>query len=107
MGKNAGVLIGGATGGLPGGLIGASIDTGRAAAKAAEQAAKENAAAAKKQADLADQAYNKANAKTPDVTAALAASKQSALSGLAGTLLTGSSGAGDQLTLGKKTLLGG
>lgn len=106
MGKNTGAVLGTLSGGVLGGVVGSTFDQGRAAQKEAEKVAAENRAAAAKQADLADQAMNKANAKSPDVTAALAASKQSALSGLAGTMLTGTAGATDNLLLGKKTLLG-
>ena len=63
---------------------------------------------AKAQQMAADQAQNKANAKTPDVAAMLGAAALSSRSGQAGTLLTGPQGINTgSLTLGKTTLLGG
>lgn len=59
----------------------------------------------RKQADLADQANNKANAKTPDILALLAANKSPG--GVGSTMLTGPGGVDTStLTLGRNTLLG-
>lgn len=59
----------------------------------------------RKQADLADQANNKANAKMPDIAALLAANK--APGGVGSTMLTGPGGVDtSKLTLGRNTLLG-
>ena len=59
----------------------------------------------RKQAELADQANNKANAKTPDILALLAANK--APGGAGSTMLTGPGGVDtSKLTLGRNTLLG-
>ncbi|MGQ0595789.1 hypothetical protein [Aquabacterium sp.] len=59
----------------------------------------------RKQADLADQANNKANAKTPDILALLAANKSPG--GVGSTMLTGPGGVDtSKLTLGRNTLLG-
>lgn len=56
----------------------------------------------------ADEANNRANAKTPDVAAMLGAASLASRSGQAGTLLTGPQGLDtSSLTLGKTTLLGG
>lgn len=69
---------------------------------------KNNAASlalAKKQADLADQASNRANAKTPNIAALLAGNQ--APGGVGSTMLTGSGGVDtSKLTLGRNTLLG-
>ena len=59
----------------------------------------------RKQADLADQANNKANPKTPDILALHAANK--APGGVGSTMLTGPGGVDtSKLTLGRNTLLG-
>jgi hypothetical protein len=73
-----------------------------------QQRAAQNAATAqaKVNADLADQATNKANARTPDLGALL--SGNSKKDGASGTMLTGSQGVDPStLLLGKNTLLGG
>lgn len=71
---------------------------------ATDQAAKQAAATA----DAADQATNRANAKSPDIAALTSADAMSAKGGQSGTMLTGSSGVDtSSLLLGKKTLLGG
>lgn len=73
-----------------------------------EQARKAQSRAAEQARSDADQAYNKANPKKPDVAGMLAANKQAAGGGPGGTLLTGALGVNpDDLTLGKATLLGG
>ena len=78
--------------------------------KALEQqqvAATQAQATADKQATLAEQANNKANAKSPDVSAMISANQQSAKAGASGTMLTGPSGIDPStLNLGKNTLLG-
>lgn len=59
----------------------------------------------RKQADLADQANNKANAKTPNIAALLAANQSPG--GVGSTMLTGPGGVDtSKLTLGRNTLLG-
>lgn len=59
----------------------------------------------RKQADLADQANNKANAKTPNIAALLASNQ--APGGVGSTMLTGPGGVDtSKLTLGRNTLLG-
>lgn len=59
----------------------------------------------RKQADLADQANNKANAKTPDIAALLAGNQNPG--GVGSTLLTGPGGVDTaKLALGRNTLLG-
>lgn len=62
---------------------------------------------AERQAKLAEENVNRANAKSPDTGAIMAASEQAAKGGVAGTMLTGSQGVNpQQLALGKNTLLG-
>ena len=59
----------------------------------------------RKQADLADQANNRANAKAPDIAALLAGNQ--APGGVGSTMLTGPGGVDtSKLTLGRNTLLG-
>ena len=63
---------------------------------------------AKEQADRADIEMNRANRKRADVAAIQSKEEQAALSGPAGTMLTGVQGVNpDDLTLGGNTLLGG
>lgn len=82
------------------------MEQSRKAANAQEEANKKAAAAAAKNADLADQATNKANAKTPDIAALLAGSAMT--KGVGSTSLTGPQGVTPaSLTLGRSTLLGG
>lgn len=60
---------------------------------------------ARKQAEMADQANNKANAKTPNIAALLAANQSPG--GVGSTMLTGPGGVDtSKLTLGRNTLLG-
>ena len=62
---------------------------------------------AKEAADRSDVEMNKANRKRADVAAIQSKEEQSALTGPAGTMLTGSQGVNpDNLTLGGNTLLG-
>ncbi|WP_288076433.1 hypothetical protein [Pseudomonas sp.] len=59
------------------------------------------------QVQQAEQANNKAAAKTPDVGAMLSANMQAAKAGGSGTMLTGTAGIDTKsLNLGKNTLLG-
>jgi len=63
---------------------------------------------AAKNADMADQAMNKANAKQPNVGKLQGANVNAAKGGQSGTMLTGPTGVDtSSLTLGKTTLLGG
>lgn len=63
---------------------------------------------AAKNADLADQAMNRANAKQPNVSKLRGANVNAAKGGQSGTMLTGPQGVDTStLTLGKATLLGG
>jgi FKBP-type peptidyl-prolyl cis-trans isomerase len=73
-----------------------------------QQEAMQNAKqAALKQEAASDQAFNKANAKTPDVASIMSGASQSARSGGGGTMLTGPQGIDmAALNLGKSTLLG-
>lgn len=85
-----------------------SIYSGERASSAQEEGQRKAEANAKKNADLADQANNKANQKRPDTNALMAANEQAAKSGPSGTMLTGTAGIDpNALQLGKNTLLGG
>ena len=76
--------------------------------KLQEQANADAKQTAKEQADRADIEMNRANRKKADVAAIQSKEDQSALSGPAGTMLTGVQGVDpDQLKLGGNTLLGG
>ena len=72
-----------------------------------EQANRDAKQTAKEQADRADVEMNRANRKRADVSAIQSKEEQSALSGPAGTMLTGNQGVtlGDE-NLGGNTLLG-
>lgn len=81
------------------------MDQARKASNAQKDAQKQAAADARKQADLADQATNKANRKTPDLAALLAGNAMA--KGVGTTSLTGPQGVDtSSLTLGKNQLLG-
>ena len=76
--------------------------------KLQEEANIEAKETAKKEADRADIEMNRANRKKADVAAIQSKEDQSALSGPAGTMLTGVQGVDpDKLKLGGNTLLGG
>jgi len=76
--------------------------------KLQEEANVEAKETAKKEADRADVEMNRANRKKADVAAIQSKEDQSALSGPAGTMLTGNQGVDpDKLKLGGNTLLGG
>lgn len=82
-----------------------SADSARKAQNNANDIAIANA---KKNAQMQEEATNKANAKSPDLSAMLSATAQSARGGQSSTMLTGPSGIDPtQLTLGKNSLLGG
>lgn len=120
----ASLLPGALAGGVAGGAVGAAagdalIDKPQKQmqdAMASQQtAANQAVAAAEKQAtesvkatqSLADQLYNKQNAKAPDAAAMLSANTQAAKGGASSTMLTGPQGVDmSSLNLGKNTLLG-
>ena len=82
-----------------------TADTSRRTGNQANDAAKSNAL---KTQQAADEANNRANAKSPDVTAMMSANLLAGKSGQSGTMLTGPQGVdASTLTLGKNTLLGG
>jgi hypothetical protein len=84
-----------------------TVYSGERANSLQQKAAADAKVAATKQADLADQANNKANGKRPDVGAMLAGNAQSAMQGGGSTMLTGPAGVSPtSLSLGKNTLLG-
>jgi len=84
-----------------------SVYAGERAAGQQQQAQAEAKKAATEQANQADQANNKANAKRADVGGLLSANMQSAKGGGASTMLTGPTGVDPgALNLGRNTLLG-
>ena len=84
-----------------------SIYNGQQQASAQRGAQQQAKDAAAKQADAADQANNRANAKSPDVAAMLTANQNAATGGAGSTMLTGTAGVNPgTLQLGKNTLLG-
>jgi hypothetical protein len=94
-------------------LIGTAY-TGQIAAReqkralvAQEQAQKVALGAAERQRRLAEEAENKANMKTPDISGLLTEAQRKARLGPAGSMLTGARGVDPTgLQLGRKTLLG-
>lgn len=73
-----------------------------------KEAQKQNIANAKKTAEQADQANNKANQKRANSSALLSSNQMAAKGGQSGTMLTGPNGVDPSaLQLGKTTLLGG
>lgn len=84
-----------------------SAYTSNQASKRQAAAQREATAQAEKQAVQAEREFNRANAKKPNVGAIVASNQQAALSGQAGTMLTGPTGIDPtKLELGKNTLLG-
>lgn len=78
------------------------------AASSQKTASDQAAAAATQSADQADQAFNKANGKKPNVAGMMADNQVAAQGGVSGTMLTGPQGIDPKtLMLGKSTLLGG
>lgn len=86
----------------------ATLYTSDQARKSQNRALAQNEREAKANQQAAEEAQNKANAKSPDVAAMLGAATLSSRAGQAGTLLTGPQGIDpNSLKLGKSTLLGG
>lgn len=84
-----------------------SVYAGERSASAQKDAQNQARSAAQTQAKAADEATNRANQKTPDTSAILAAQNQAGKGGQSGTMLTGSSGIDPAaLQLAKSTLLG-
>lgn len=89
------------------GTMAYSAYTSNQASKRQAAAQREATAQAEKQAVQAEREFNRANAKKPNVGAIVASNQQAALSGQAGTMLTGPTGIDPtKLELGKNTLLG-
>lgn len=87
---------------------GSAVYSAKQGAIAQSRAGQQAIAAAKTNAQAADEANNAANAKSPDVSAQLAANLAAGKQGAAGTMLTGPGGVDPTtLTLGKSSLLGG
>ena len=93
---------------IVGGLTaGVQYDQGEKARKAQQDANNQAKDAATKQAEMADQANNKANAKTPDLLGLSSQNTLDAKGGVGSTTLTGPQGVDPKsLLLGKTTLLG-
>ena len=99
------VTIMAVVGGLSAGM---QYDQGEKARKAQQDANSQATAAATKQAELADQANNKANAKSPDLMGLSSQNALDAKGGVGSTMLTGPAGIdAKSLMLGRTTLLGG
>jgi hypothetical protein len=87
---------------------GTSAYGARQQAKAQEQAQNQATKQAKSQEFAADQAFNAANKKKPDIAGITAKAQQDAQGGVGSTMLTGPQGVdASTLKLGKSTLLGG
>jgi len=86
-----------------------TIYNGERMASKQKEAQQEAKAAAVKQEKAADEAFNKANAKKPDLERLLSQNEQAAQGGAGSTMLTGPAGVDpNSLVLGKNnTLLGG
>jgi hypothetical protein len=112
QGKVLGTLAGLATGNplfaLAGNMAGdALIDKPKEALDLQKQANQTAKDAAIKNADQADQAFNRANGKQPDIMSMMGQNTLNAKGGQSGTMLTGVGGIDPStLLLGKKTLLG-
>lgn len=107
MGMKGGFSPGNAFGALVGGPAYVQYRQGQKAKDTAQAASDAAAEEARKTADLAQQAVNKANQKKPNAGALLAAN-QDGKAGQSGTMLTGPGGVDPSLLkLGKNTLLGG
>lgn len=109
MGASAGTAatLATATGALAGASALKSVSGANSAAKAQDRATAQAAAQAKATADAADQAFNKANGKQPNVQGLYNDNVAAGKGGVSGTLLTGPQGIDPKtLLLGKSTLLG-
>lgn len=86
---------------------GASIYSSSRAASASKAANATNERIAAQNAQAAEQQFNRANQKTPDIAAMISANRDALKSGMGATFLTGAGGINpNQLTLGGSTLLG-
>lgn len=87
---------------------GTAVYTSDVSRKASHSAQDQAEATALRQEQQAEEASNKANRRTPDVSAIMSAAQQAGKGGISGTMLTGSTGvSASDLVLGKNTLLGG
>ena len=113
LGLAAGTASAAAAGGVAGAAAGDSmIDKPKAAldqqTQAMQQGNKQAKEAATRQADMADQANNRANAKVPDLLGLSSQNQMASKGGAGSTSLTGHSGIDPKsLLLGKTTLIGG
>jgi len=86
----------------------ATVYQGEQARSAQNKAGDQAKAAAATTAQQSEEATNRANAKSPDTAAAMAAALMSGKGGNGSTMLTGAGGIDpSKLLLGKQTLLGG
>jgi hypothetical protein len=111
LGLTAGTATAAAAGAGMGAMAGSTlVDQPEAMKKGTEAQSQANKIAvdqATKQADLADQANNRANGKQPDIAGMMSQNQLNAKGGQSGTMLTGNAGVDpNSLLLGKKTLLG-
>lgn len=84
-----------------------SYENGRKSASMAKDAQAQALKNATAQADLADQANNRANMKKPNMQGLLSENAMAARGGISGTMLTGPTGINpNDLALGRTTLLG-
>ena len=85
-----------------------TYENGRKSASMARDAQAQALKNATAQADLADQANNRANARKPNSQGLMSENAMAAKGGISGTMLTGPTGVDpNALQLGKTTLLGG
>ena len=105
----AGTAGAAAAGGAAGAVAGDTlIDKPAQALDLQKQANRQAVDAATQQANQADQAFNRANGKTPDLMGLSSQNAMDAKGGVSGTMLTGPTGIDPKsLLLGRTTLLGG
>ena len=87
---------------------GSSYVSGKKAAKAQKRAQAANEQSAARESQRAEQAYNKANQRMPDIASLMAGNRAAAGQGLGATFLTGAGGVKPGgMQLGGSSLLGG
>lgn len=107
LGTVAGFAMGGPAGAAAGYMAGDAVQSGQDAMKAQAKASAIAIINANKAADQADQAFNRANGKQPDLAGLYSANERDSKGGISGTMLTGPQGVDPKtLMLGRNTLLG-
>ena len=87
---------------------GASVYSAKKGAKAQKKAQAANEASAARESNRAEQAYNKANQRMPDIASIMAGNRAAAGQGMGATFLTGAGGVKPGgMQLGGSSLLGG